>query len=96
MLAGEMNAQIGQLHSSETHLGGLFSVDAQRTDSVDRLLQLCNEHQHQLSTQTLAPCDLEAALHQSVMDSVGTDSIHFPLESIHSRLPIFLVHITGF
>jgi len=45
ILAGDMNAQIGQLHSSETHLGGHFSVDAQRTDNGDRLLQLCNDHQ---------------------------------------------------
>ena len=45
ILAGDMNAQIGQLHSSETHLGGNFSVDTQRTDNGDRLLQLCNDQQ---------------------------------------------------
>ena len=45
ILAGDMNAQIGQIHSSGTHLGGQSSVDAQRTENGDRLLQLCNDHQ---------------------------------------------------
>ena len=38
ILASGMNAQISQLHPSETHLAGHFSVDAQRTDSGDRRL----------------------------------------------------------
>ena len=40
-----MNAQISQLHSSETHLGGHLSIDAQRTDNSGRIPQLCNDHQ---------------------------------------------------
>ena len=44
IFTGDMNAQIGQLHSSETHLTGRFSVDVQPMENGDRLLQLCNDH----------------------------------------------------
>ena len=33
IVAGDMNAQVKRLHSFESHLGGHFSVDAQRTDN---------------------------------------------------------------
>jgi hypothetical protein len=44
ILAGDMNAQVGRLSSAELHLGGRFSVDAERTDNGERLLQLCADH----------------------------------------------------
>ena len=44
ILAGDMNAQVGRLSSTESHLGGRFSVDAERTDNGERLLQLCADH----------------------------------------------------
>ena len=43
-LAGDMNAQIGRLNDTESHLGGRFAVDAPRTDNGERLLQLCADH----------------------------------------------------
>ena len=50
IVAGDMNAQVGRLHLFESHLGGHFSVDAQRTDNEDRLLQLCTDHQLYLAS----------------------------------------------
>ena len=44
ILAGDMNAQVGQLSQFETHLGGIYGVRANRTDSGDRLLQTCADH----------------------------------------------------
>ena len=44
ILAGDLNAQVGRLTSAETHLGGRFGVNAQRTDNGDRLLHFCADH----------------------------------------------------
>ena len=44
LLAGDMNAQLGRLDSSESELGGGFGLEAQRTDNGERLLHLCAEH----------------------------------------------------
>ncbi|MGL5405228.1 MAG: endonuclease/exonuclease/phosphatase family protein, partial [Propionibacteriaceae bacterium] len=50
VLAGDMNARIGQLDTNELHLGGGFAVDSVRNDNGDRLLQLCTDHQLFLSS----------------------------------------------
>ena len=44
VLAGDMNAQVGRIASSEKHLGGSFGIQMNRTDNDDRLLQLCADH----------------------------------------------------
>nr|CAX83711.1 endonuclease-reverse transcriptase [Schistosoma japonicum] len=44
VVAGDFNAQIGSLDQTERHLGGYFSVPAQRTDNGDHLLQLCSDN----------------------------------------------------
>ncbi|CAH8485715.1 unnamed protein product [Schistosoma margrebowiei] len=44
LVGGDFNAQIGSLNQTERHLGGYFSVPAQRTDNGDRLLQLCSDN----------------------------------------------------
>ena len=44
ILAGDLNAQVGRLDTSELHLGGKFGVDAPRSDNGERLLQLCADH----------------------------------------------------
>ncbi|KAA3675907.1 uncharacterized protein DEA37_0011236 [Paragonimus westermani] len=44
ILAGDFNAQPGRLSPDEKRLGGMFDVRAQRTDSGERLLQLCASH----------------------------------------------------
>ena len=44
VLAGDLNARVGRLTSFESHLGGRFGLDCQRTDNGDRLLSLCSEH----------------------------------------------------
>ena len=44
VLAGDMNAQVGRIASSEKHLGGPFGIQTNRTDNDDRLLQLCADH----------------------------------------------------
>ena len=44
VLAGDLNAQVGKLSSTESFLGGSFALPAQRTDNGDRLLQLCATH----------------------------------------------------
>ena len=43
-LAGDLNAQLGRLDSSESELGGVYGLDGQRTDNGERLLHLCAEH----------------------------------------------------
>ena len=50
IVAGDMNAQVGRLHSFESHLGSHFSVGAPRTDNRDRLLQLCTDDQLYLAS----------------------------------------------
>ncbi|KER23581.1 hypothetical protein T265_14617, partial [Opisthorchis viverrini] len=55
ILAGDLNAQVGRLSSSESHLGGRFGVDARRTDNGDRLLQLCADHELFLATPFSTP-----------------------------------------
>ncbi|RTG85806.1 uncharacterized protein DC041_0013076 [Schistosoma bovis] len=44
IVAGDFNAQVGKLSDRERHLGGFYSVVAQRTDNGDRLLQLCSDN----------------------------------------------------
>jgi len=44
ILAGDMNAQVGQLSQFETHLGVIYGVRANRTDNGNRLLQTCADH----------------------------------------------------
>ncbi|MGL5799640.1 MAG: endonuclease/exonuclease/phosphatase family protein, partial [Plesiomonas sp.] len=44
VIAGDLNAQVGQLNDDETVLGGKFSYGSHRTDNGDRLLQACAEH----------------------------------------------------
>ena len=44
VLAGDMNAQVGRIASSEKRLGGPFGIQTNRTDNGDRLLQLCADH----------------------------------------------------
>ena len=44
ILAGDLNARVGQLLPSEAHLGGPFGLDSCRSDNGDRLLALCSEH----------------------------------------------------
>ncbi|CAH8658448.1 unnamed protein product [Schistosoma rodhaini] len=44
VVAGDFNAQVGSLNQTERHLGGCFSIPAQRTDNGDRLLQLCSDN----------------------------------------------------
>ncbi|KER27537.1 hypothetical protein T265_05427 [Opisthorchis viverrini] len=41
VVAGDMNAQVGRLSASETQLGGRHELDSVRTDTGERLLQLC-------------------------------------------------------
>ena len=43
VLAGDMNAQVGQLEESESSLGGRYSLGHTRSNNGDRLLQLCAE-----------------------------------------------------
>ncbi|CAH8658247.1 unnamed protein product [Dicrocoelium dendriticum] len=50
VLAGDMNAQVGRLSSSEAQLGGNYGLNSERTDNGERLLQLCAEHQLFLSS----------------------------------------------
>ena len=44
VVAGDFNARVGSLNQPERHLGGCFSIPAQRTDNGDRLLQLCSDN----------------------------------------------------
>ena len=51
VLAGDMNAHVGRIASSEKRLGGPFGIQTKRTDNGDRLLQLCADHKlHLIST----------------------------------------------
>ncbi|CAH8453374.1 unnamed protein product [Schistosoma guineensis] len=43
LLADDFNAQVGRLNQAERHLGGYSGIPDQRTDNVDRLLQLCSD-----------------------------------------------------
>ena len=38
IVAGDFNAQVGRLSSSERNIGGRFSLDTRRTDNGERLL----------------------------------------------------------
>ncbi|WP_432422671.1 endonuclease/exonuclease/phosphatase family protein [Streptococcus dysgalactiae] len=44
ILAGDLNARVGQLLPCEAHLGGPFGLDSCRSDNGDRLLALCSDH----------------------------------------------------
>ncbi|CAH8465708.1 unnamed protein product [Schistosoma curassoni] len=44
IVAGDFNAQVGKLSDRERHLGGSYSIMAQKTDDGDRLLQLCSDN----------------------------------------------------
>ena len=44
ILAGDMNARIGRLSSSELHLGGRYGLDNCRSDNGERFLHLCADH----------------------------------------------------
>ena len=50
LLAGDLNAQVGELSESESRLGGVFGLPARRSDNGDRLLQLCAEYNLFLSS----------------------------------------------
>ncbi|GAA55110.1 craniofacial development protein 2 [Clonorchis sinensis] len=41
VVVGDLNAQVGRLSVSQTHLGGRYGLDSARTDNGERLLQLC-------------------------------------------------------
>ncbi|KER21331.1 hypothetical protein T265_10331 [Opisthorchis viverrini] len=51
ILVGGVSAQVGRLSSLESHLGGRFGVDARRTDSGDRPLQLCADRELFLASE---------------------------------------------
>ena len=44
ILAGDMNAQVGQLSDSESQLGGKFSLAGRRSENGERLMHTCAEH----------------------------------------------------
>ena len=44
VVAGDCNAQLGQLSTPELSLGGRFTPGSKRTDNGDRLLHLCSKH----------------------------------------------------
>ena len=44
LVAGDVNAQLGELSTSELGLGGRFTLGSKRTDNKDRLLHLCSTH----------------------------------------------------
>ncbi|GAA54020.1 craniofacial development protein 2, partial [Clonorchis sinensis] len=44
ILTGDLNAQVGRPSPEEAQLGGRFGANAERTDSGERLLQLCADH----------------------------------------------------
>ena len=44
IVAGDFNAQVGHLSSSETNIGGRFSLNARRTDNGERLLEFFSKH----------------------------------------------------
>ena len=64
VIAGDMNAQVGKLHSSEACLGGRFGLPAQRTNNGDRLLQLCAYHNLFLSSTAFRHSSLQTATWQ--------------------------------
>ena len=41
ILAGDMNAQVGQLSDSECQLGGKFSLAGRRSENGERLMHTC-------------------------------------------------------
>ena len=43
VVAGDLNAQVGSLSSSEAKLGGRLELRSERTDNGERLLQLCGD-----------------------------------------------------
>ena len=51
IVAGDMNAQVGQLGTAEINLGGKFSYGDTRTENGDRLMQACADH-HLFLTST--------------------------------------------
>ena len=44
IVAGDFNAQVARLSSSERNIGGRFSLDTRRTDNGERLLDFCSKH----------------------------------------------------
>ena len=44
VVAGDFNAQVGELSTCELGLGGRFTLSSKRTDNGDRLLHLCSTH----------------------------------------------------
>ena len=44
LVAGDFNAQLGELSTSELGLGGRFTLGSKRIDNGDRLLHLCSTH----------------------------------------------------
>jgi hypothetical protein len=50
ILAGDLNASVGRLLPTETHLGGQFGLDGHRSDNGDRLLSLCSDNRLFLSS----------------------------------------------
>ena len=50
IVAGDMNAQVGLLNTSEKGLGGTFALEADRSDNGNRLLQLCAQSRLYLSS----------------------------------------------
>ena len=47
VLAGDINAQVGWITSSEKRPGGSFGTQTNRTDNGDQLLQLCADRKLQ-------------------------------------------------
>ncbi|MES9976933.1 MAG: reverse transcriptase domain-containing protein [Candidatus Thiodiazotropha sp.] len=50
VLAGDLNARVGRLTTTESHLGGHHGLDSCRTDNGERLLQICSDHKLYLSS----------------------------------------------
>lgn len=50
ILAGDLNAKVGRLTATESHLGGAFGIESLRSDNGDRLLNLCSDHRLYLTS----------------------------------------------
>ncbi|CAH8635224.1 unnamed protein product [Schistosoma curassoni] len=99
LVAGDFNAQIGSLNQTERHLGGYFSIPAQRTGNGGGLLQLCSDNRlfltntnFKTSSNMASPCTKPTMYsnrpycHQSSLERVGR-RLSFILEYLHGLQP---------
>lgn len=77
IIAGDFNAQLGRLNSSEKRFGGTFGVPANRTDNGDRLLQTCADYKLFVASTNFQ--------HEAFVRNVETSNVFSTMDPNRSR-----------